>query len=194
MSKEYNSEKLSRRSIRVRGYDYSLPGYYFVTLVAKNRECIFGMVEGNQIRINEIGELVVICWLKISSHFDNTNLDEFVLMPNHLHGIVVIEEPHGRGEASHMIDLETKDQDFGDASPQHPIGTPPGSIGAIIQNFKSISTRKVNSLYFEPGNKIWQRNYYERIIRNDRELNTIRQYIRDNPLNWELDKENPTYM
>ena len=77
------------------------------------------------------------------------------------------------------------------ASPLRPRGTQPGSLGAIIQNFKSVSTRMVNKRYFEPGNKIWQRDYYERIIRNERELNDIRQYIRDNPLNWDLDSENP---
>ena len=194
MSKGYNSEKRSRRSIRLKGYDYSQPGAYFVTLVSKNRECIFGRVEQNHIRHNEISELVVNCWLSISDHFDNTELDEFVLMPNHLHGIIFIHEGLGKGEASPEGSSNWTAILPGDASLQQPIGTQSGSLSAIIQNFKSISTRKVNRLCFEPGNKIWQRNYYERIMRNERELNATREYVRDNPLNWELDKENPTNM
>ena len=192
MSKGYHSEKRSRSSIRLKGFDYSQPGAYFVTLVSKNRNCIFGRIEGNHIRLNEIGELVVNCWLSIPKYFDITILDEFVLMPNHLHSIIFIHEALGKGEASPGIIAMLFNDPSGDASPLQEMGTQSGSLSAIIQNFKSISTRKVNRLYFEPGNKIWQRNYYERIIRNERELNATRAYILDNPLNWELDKENPT--
>ena len=181
-----------RQSIRLKGYDYSQPGTYFVTLVAQNRERIFGTVEGNQIRLNKIGELVANCWLSIPKYFDIARLDEYVLMPNHFHGIINIDESYGKGEASLGIITSPIESISGDASPLQPRGTQSRSLGAIIQNFKSVSTRKANRLYFEPGNKIWQRNYYERIIRNDRELNAIREYILDNPLNWALDKENPT--
>ena len=184
----------NRHSIRLKGFDYSYPGVYFLTLVAHKRECLFGEIEDSQMKLSGTGKLLDECWNRIPIFFPNTNLDEYIIMPNHLHGIIIIEEAHGRGEASVTSNLETTDQYLEDASPQSPIGTRPGSLGAIIQNFKSVSTRKVNRLYFEPGNKIWQRNYYERIIRNDRELNAIRRYIRDNPLNWDLDKENPTNM
>lgn len=187
----YDPDKYHRQSIRLKGYDYSLQGGYFVTLVAKDRECNFGMIEGSQIRLNKIGELVILCWLRIPNHFGNTKLDEYVLMPNHFHGIIIIEEAQGKGEASRLINSGGKISFPMDASPQRLIGTQPGSIGAIVQNFKSVSTCRVNKIYIEPGNKIWQRNYFERIIRNERELNAIRQYIRDNPLKWELDKENP---
>ena len=194
MTKGYNSEKHHRRSIRVKRYDYSQPGAYFVTLIAKNRKCIFGRVEGNHIRLNEIGELVVNCWLRIPNHFGKkTNLDDFVLMPNHLHGIIFIYEALGKGEASPGIVTSPIESISGDASPLQPRGTQSRSLGAIIQNFKSISARQVNRLYFEPGNKIWQRNYYERIIRNEGELNAIREYILDNPINWEQDQENPKH-
>ena len=134
---------------------------------------------------------MVNCWLNIPKNFDNTSLDEFVLMPNHLLGIIFIHEARGKGEASPERQSNGTVIKPGDASPLHAEGTIPGSVGAIIQNFKSVSTRKVNRLYFKPGNKIWQRNYYERIIRNERELNAIRKYIHDNPYNWGLDKENP---
>jgi putative transposase len=112
-------------------------------------------------------------------------------MPNHLHGIILITESSGKGEAfPEKISSSQKDS-AGNASPLRPRGTESGSLGSIIQNFKSVSTRKVNKIYYERGNKIWQRNYFERIIRNEAELNAIRQYIRDNPLNWEKDQENP---
>jgi REP element-mobilizing transposase RayT len=192
MSKGYNSEKHHRRSIRVKRYDYSQPGAYFVTLVTQNRVCLFCDVEGSQIQPNEIGELIMKCWLRIPNHFSKTNLDDFVLMPNHLHGIIFIYEALGKGEASPGIVTNSIESISGDASPLQPRETQSRSLGAIIQNFKSVSTRQVNRLYFEPGNKIWQRNYYERIIRNERELDAICQYIHDNPLNWALDKENPT--
>ena len=114
---EIDPDKHNRRSIRLKGYDYSQPGTYFVTLVAKNRDSIFGTVEGNQIRLNEIGELVVNCWLGIFDYFDNTNLDEFVLMPNHLHGIKFIHEALGKGEASPGIIASPNESISGDASP-----------------------------------------------------------------------------
>ena len=104
-------------------------------------------------------------------------------MPNHLHGIILVHESVGKGEAFAVTIPSMVDTRSVNASPQRPKGTRPGSLGAIIQNFKSTSTRMVNKKYSESGNKLWQRNYHERIIRNDRELNAIRQYIRDNPLN-----------
>jgi REP element-mobilizing transposase RayT len=187
----FNPDKPNRRSNRLKGYDYSLPGGYFVTIVAQDRKTIFGRVVDGQIEQNDIGKLVQSCWLRIPEHFSYCRLDEHIIMPNHLHGIILIREAIGSGEAFVKDIPEMVDSRSANASPRHPEGTQSGSLGAIIQNFKSINTRKVNSLYFEPGNRIWQRNYYERIIRNERELNAIRQYILDNPLNWELDEENP---
>jgi REP element-mobilizing transposase RayT len=187
----YDPDKHRRRSIRREGYDYSLPGAYFVTLISYGRMCLFGEIKDGELRQSDIGKLVYDCWLGITDHFDNTKLDEYVIMPNHLHGIIIILDPYGKGEAS--LDKPTIGSAMisGDASPLQPKGTQPGSIGAIIQNFKSVTTRKVNRLHFEPGYKIWQKNYYERIIRNEGELNATRRYILDNPLNWEQDQENP---
>jgi putative transposase len=129
--------------------------------------------------------------MRIPNDFDRTTLDDFVIMPNHLHGIIFVHEALGKGEAFAGIELNKVEAVSANASPLRPVGTQPGSLSAIIQNFKSISTRLVNNRFFESGNQIWQRNYYERTIRNDRELNAIRQYIRDNPLNWDQDDENP---
>lgn len=187
----YDPERSHRRSIRLKRYDYSLPGTYFVTLISHGRVCLFGDIEDGKINLNSIGKLVVECWLSIPKNFSNARLDELILMPNHLHGIIIICDSLGKGEAFAEIFKSTVDTNLVNASPLRPIGTQQGSLGAIIQNFKSVSTRMVNQKYFEAGNKIWQRNYFERIIRNDRELNAIRQYIRDNPNNWKLDRENP---
>jgi REP element-mobilizing transposase RayT len=176
------------------GYDYSLPGAYFVTLLSYRRACLFGQIKEEIFRQSDIGKLINDCWLRIPNYFNDIGLDDYVLMPNHLHGIILIHESVGKGEAFADLVSTILRIVSANASPQRPKGTQPGSLGAIIQNFKSISTRMVNKKYFESGNKLWQRNYHERIIRNDRELNAIRQYIRDNPLNWELDKKNPTNM
>ena len=184
----YDPEKHHRRSIRMKGYDYSQPQAYFVTLLFHSRTCIFGEIKEGINRQSDIGKLVIDCWLRIPNYFNDIGLDEHVLMPNHLHGIILIQDSIGKGEASLGIKINPVDSISGDASPLRPKGTRPGSLGAIIQNFKSVSTRMVNKKYFESGNNLWQRNYHERIIRNDRELNAIRQYIRDKPLNWELDK------
>jgi putative transposase len=187
----HDPEKHHRQSIRMKGYDYTLPGAYFVTIVSLRRMCLFGGIENGTIIQSDIGRIVNECWYRIPNCFEDIELDEFVLMPNHLHGLVLIYEALGKGEAFAESNLDQNDNKLANASPLQPKGTRKGSLSAVIQNFKSISTRLVNKKYFTPGNKIWQRNYYERIIRNDREFSAIRQYIHDNPLNWEMDQENP---
>ena len=109
-------------------------------------------------------------------------------MPNHLHGIIMIGVD-GKGKASAEHGVANAKISSADALPLHPIGTISGSLGAIVQNFKSTSSRRINTLRDTPGAKLWQRNYFERVVRNDRELNAIRQYIIANPLNWESDRE-----
>jgi putative transposase len=184
----YEPEKHHRRSIRLKGYDYSLPGAYFVTLLCYRRRRLFGEINAGIIKHSEIGKAIHDCWLNVSEHFNFVTLDEFIIMPNHLHGIIFIKESGGKGEAFDSdLDVLTSTN----ALRLRQVGTQPGSLNAIIQNFKSVSTRLLNKQFFEPENRIWQRDYYERIIRNERELNAIRQYVRDNSLNWEVDKEYP---
>jgi REP element-mobilizing transposase RayT len=187
----YDPEKHHRGSIRIKGYDYALPGAYFVTLLCSGRSCYFGEIVEGKTRQTKIGNLVHQCWMRIPNYFDCVRLDEFILMPNHLHGIIFIYDSLGKGEAFAKFNSNIHDSISANASPLRQIGTQPGSLEAIIQNFKSVSTRLVNTKHFKPGHKIWQRNYYERIIRNERELNAIRQYILDNPLNWEVKNDNP---
>jgi REP element-mobilizing transposase RayT len=184
-------EQQHRKSIRMKGYDHSLPGAYFVTILSKRRASIFGNVVKGDVILSSIGLVVQDCWNNIPINSSIITLDDFVLMPNHLHGILIILKSDSKGEAFSKIGSTIETSLLENASPLRPRGTQSGSLGSIIQNFKSVSTRLVNRRFFEPGNKIWQRNYYERIIRNDRELNAVRQYIRNNPVFWDEDDENP---
>ena len=185
----FDPEKHHRRSIRLEGYDYTLPGVYFVSMISYRRVCIFGEIAKGMVEFSLVGDLVNNCWLSIPNHFESTTLDEYVLMPNHLHGIIFINESPGKGKAFAKDNIDNDDSLLANALPLRQFGTQSGSLNAIVQNFNSVSTRLVNKSYYKTGNKIWQRNYYERIIRNERELNAIRQYICDNPLNWERDEE-----
>ncbi len=184
-----------RRSIRLPGYDYASAGTYFVTLCTHNRADLFGDVVDDAMRLNACGEIVTAVWLATAKHFDVV-LDAFVVMPNHFHAIVHIlgdDVTHGRGEASPPSLYRARAD--GDASPlqigANARGAAPRSLGAIIQNFKSVSARKMNQAVCASSSPVWQRNYYEHIVRNDRELNAIRKYIEDNPMRWALDRDNP---
>jgi putative transposase len=203
-----------RRSIRLKNYDYSQPGAYFVTLVTQNRANLFGEIADGVMRLNDLGEIVRSTWLRLQDFFSIYH-DEWLIMPNHLHAIIWIFDPGGTGEAStqwNWVDASPQRLIAGESSPQRliasdsspqrliasesspqrqPIGTRSGSLGAIIQNFKSISTRKINQAQHSPGTPTWQRNYYEHITRNQAELERIRQYIADNPRHWAENEENP---
>lgn len=175
-----------RRSIRLKGYDYSSPGSYFVTLVTKDRRNLFGKLNNGQMYLNPIGNCAAGVLMTLPKHF-NVKIDSWIIMPDHLHCILEISST---GEASkEMRNLRGFDACL-NASPPRPIGTSHGSLGAIIQNYKSISTRRINSMLHTPGNHIWQRNYYEHIIRDERDRQAIAEYIVNNPRNWAADREN----
>jgi putative transposase len=176
-----------RRSIRLKGYNYTQPGSYFVTIVTKNREHIFGEIIMGKIHFNLYGRTIMKYWQEIPRNFSNAELDIWTIMPNHIHGIIIIHPNLSTGEASHY-----KASDIDDASPQQqrPTGTNPQSLAAMIQNFKSISTRRINRFRRTPGVPLWQRDYWERIIRDERELNQVREYIQNNPLQWPRKQEN----
>jgi len=180
----------NRRSIRLQGYDYSRAGAYFVTICAQNRECLFGEITDGEMVLNDAGMMIQTVWDQLPMRFSNTELAGFVVMPNHIHGIVFLGR---RGESCiRPISLNHNKGDHKD----RPYGTLPDTLGRIIQAFKSIATHEyihgVKQLGWPPfPGKIWQRNYYEHIIRNDNEFNRIREYIANNPMQWELDRENP---
>jgi REP element-mobilizing transposase RayT len=181
----HDLNKRHRRSIRLKGYDYTQPGAYFVTICTQDRACLFGEVVDGQMRLNEFGEIVRECWLAIPDHFSHTVLDEFVIMPNHVHGIISIVDASTDVTvvvgATHASPLRIR-----------PRGPERKSIGAIVGSFKSATTKRINGPRGTPGVPVWQRNYYEHIIRNQESLNRIRQYILDNPQRWSSDRENPS--
>ncbi|MBI5484397.1 MAG: transposase [Deltaproteobacteria bacterium] len=201
MKETYNPDIHHRRSIRLREYDYRNAGAYFVTICVFQRECLFGEVVDGEMRLNGLGLAAEACWQAITNHFPNVQLDEFVIMPNHFHGIMDIIGPVGAKQGSSaspgfgdngIIDGDSCKGEAGEAfaSPLRD-GTVSGSLGAILQNFKSVSTRKINKMRDNPGCPVWQRNYYEHVVRDETDLANIRKYIANNPLKWDLDENNP---
>ncbi len=196
----YNPHVHNRKSIRLKGYDYTQLGYYYVTICVQNRECLLGSVKDSLAELNKFGKIVDQKWNNIPKHFSNTTLDEYIIMPNHIHGIIgiVVGAKHFSQKDNRNLKIVKKIEYEGDdensnknASPlPHPNGTKPGSLSLIIQNLSSITTRKINQIRETNKMKLWQRNYFDRIIRNGDELIRIRKYIRENPLRWEIDEEN----
>ncbi|WNZ26256.1 transposase [Leptolyngbya sp. NK1-12] len=193
MPSHYDPQKHHRRSIRLKGYDYTTAGAYFITLCTHQRECLFGTIEDGQMQLSLLGQIVQSCWLRLPQHFQSVELDAFVVMPNHVHGIIWLGGMDCRGEAFAPRLIASSQDIHTNASPPPKDGTQPGSIGAIVQNFKSVSTRRINQLRKTAGRPVWQRNYYERIIRDQRALQNIRRYIQNNPLSWWQDQLHPNH-
>ncbi len=165
----------NRKSIRMENYDYSQFGGYFVTICTHEKKCIFGSILGEKMHSNEYGSIVSEVWNSIPNHFDNVELDQFVVMPNHVHGIIFINKS-----------IETRH-----AMPLRKFGKPiPSSLSTIVGSFKSAVSKSMH-VHGYNDRKIWHRNYYEHIIRHEKELNEIRKYISNNPMQWAMDKENP---
>ncbi len=162
-----------RRSIRLKGYDYTQPGAYFVTLLAYQRQCLFCKITNGQVSISPIGQILQDQWLKLPDYFPFLALGTFVIMPNHLHGILILKSV-SKEQAPH----QQTDEGSG------PKGTQPGSVGAILQTYKSVCTRRARQY---ADIRIWQPNYYEHIIRTEEEWERIHQYILANPVNWVRD-------
>jgi REP-associated tyrosine transposase len=191
----FDPDKHRHRSLRLKGYDCAEPGAYFVTICTRDRACLFGHVMNGEMHLNEAGEIAQRCWEEIPRHFPHTVLDAMIVMPNHIHGVIVITESC-RGEASNVPLHVPKTTWRSDASPlrQRPNGTKPGSLSAIVQNFKSVTTKRINQMRGAPGTLLWQRNYYEHVVRNEAELMAIREYIQANPSLWDDDENNPAFV
>ena len=171
-----NNPPPRRRSLRLEGFDYSKEGAYFVTICTRNGECLFGDVVNGKMRLNELGRMVQTVWDGLPERFPI--LDAFVVMPNHVHGILVLV---GAGLALSQ----------GGAASSAPTRSASTTLGTVVRAFKSISAIGVNRLLSRTGQSLWQRSYYEHIIRDEESLNRIREYIGTNPLRWQLDWENP---
>ncbi|MBT3617511.1 MAG: hypothetical protein HOD97_05730 [Candidatus Marinimicrobia bacterium] len=159
------SMKGKRKHIRLADYDYSQSGIYFVTICSQIRECIFGEITNGNMKLNLIGNIAYRCWEGIEKHYTSVNLFDFVVMPNHVHGMVGLNSTQFK----------------------NPV------LGDIVGKYKAAVTREINKrrgeIYRAPT-KVWQRNYYEHIIRNETAFERITEYIRSNPSNWKQDKEN----
>jgi len=172
MPLETDSALHRRRSRRLKGYDYSQAGTYFVTICTHNRECTFGHILDGEMVLNDAGRMVQAVWDELAGRFSGLELDTFTVMPNHVHGIIVsvgalLAAPSPQGRAS-----------------------PAPTLGDVMRAFKSLSAIRVNRMAMRTGS-LWQRNYYEHVIRDESDLNRIRQYIRDNPACWAEDEDNP---
>ena len=187
----YNHEKHRRRSIRLRGYDYSSPGKYFVTICAQNRKCLYGEVINGEMKLNDAGRMVEKWWLELANKFPLVDIDEHVTMPNHFHGIIVIVDRREREKGLYHAG-KTNDQ-IAHAMASVPEKSAP--LPEIVQWFKTMTTNEYIRGVKELGwarfdRKLWQRNYYEHTIFSLRALKNIRQYIRANPLMWPYDRDN----
>ena len=164
-----------RNTLRLQGFDYTQLGAYFVTICTRNRECFLGEVGNGKMRLNDAGRLVKTVWDELPRHYPHIQLDAYIIMPNHVHGIVWLT----RGAGLKPAPTNTNDDKARHGLPE------------IVRAFKTFSARRINSLRRTVGTPLWQRNYYEHVIRNDESLNRIRQYIMDNPSRWDEDPENP---
>ena len=164
-----------RLSLRLKDYDYASPGAYFVTICTKDRSLLFGDIIEGDIRLTDFGRIVHQEWQISAKIRREIALDAFVLMPNHVHGIIFINE-----------------SDVG-ATGGSPVRSGPRqhSLASFLSGFKSATTKRINDLRQSPGAPVWQRNYYEHVIRNEQSLQRIREYIGNNPARWDFDRENP---
>jgi putative transposase len=165
---KYGPEKHHRRSIRLKGFDYSRSAVYFVTICVQNRECLFGTISQNQMLLNDAGEMVSTEWLALPSRFPSVILDEFIVMPNHFHGIIYISP---------------------DSIDRLKLGKIIGAFKSIVNNNYITGVKTKDWEHF--NQRLWQRNYYEHIVRDDAALQKIQEYIRDNPSTWQTDSLHP---
>jgi REP element-mobilizing transposase RayT len=152
-----------RRSVRAPAYDYATPGAYYITVVTENRVCLFGAVQDDRFVADPAGAVVARIWHELPGRFPSLDLDRFVVMPNHVHGVLWLTETSVAQRVS---------------------------LSAAVGAFKSLAAREINALIGRTGS-VWQRGYYERVVRNEAELTAIRRYIDQNPPRWALDAENP---
>ncbi len=170
------SAQPQRRSTRLQGYDYASSGYYFVTLCTEGRRCVFGDVEDDTMVFTELGRIADEEWLASAGLRREVELDEYVVMPNHLHGLVLFKPQVPRPEGEPTTTGRQR---------------PKRSLGSFMAGYKATVTGRVNRLRSTPGERLWQRNYWDHVVRSERALDAIRRYIDKNPARWSLDRYHP---
>lgn len=186
----YDPTRHHRRSIRLRHFDYSSPGVYFVTIVVRRRLCLWGEIADGEMRLNDAGMMVAQQWQNLAERFPFCEPSTFVVMPNHFHGLLIFKPLPLEGETS-----TSQPPDF--RSVRSPAGTLKDSLGRVMQAFKSLTTNEyiqgVRQRGWPPYEKqVWLRNYWERIVRDEREWRKAHEYIEQNPARWQLDKYHPS--
>jgi putative transposase len=185
----YARGRQGRRSIRLPGYDYTSPGAYFVTICVRGRECLLGEIVDGEMRLNEWGRIAAESWQWLGQQYPYVSLDAWVIMPNHMHGIIVIHEDD-------TVHADGGSRDDSRIAPTRIAPTIAAvkkrkPLGRLVGAFKTVSTKHINQLRDMPGVPFWQRNYWEHIVRNDTSLNRIREYIQNNPARWIEDQLHP---
>lgn len=195
---KFHPEIHHRRSIRLQGYDYTQAGAYFVTVCSQNRECLFGKIENAEMRLNAAGNMIESTWNEIPGNYPGIDIAEFIVMPNHIHGIIVIVGATSRGCPPHVCPetghaREQQGQARGPAPTETRLSLPD-----VVHRFKTLTTKRyadgVKQWSWPPfQGRLWQRNYWEHVIRNESDLARIREYIQNNPTQWALDRLNPLH-
>ncbi len=202
---KYNSDIHHRRSIRLKGHDYSREGLYFITICTQNQLCLFGEIEKGEMILNDAAIMIKTVWHEIPEYYDEFNVHECVVMPNHVHGIIQIisnPKPVGAGPRACPVCCPTRARPVNELQPQTNVqptkGQPRGvaptmSLSDIVHRFKTLTTKRYtdgvnNNNWPRFNKKLWQRNYYEHIIRDEKSYYQISEYIQTNPLKWQDDK------
>ncbi len=190
----YDPNKHHRRSIRLEGYNYSEAGVYFITCCTKNREAALGVIRDDQVELSPLGKIVSRTWQDLPIRFPTVQLGAFVVMPNHIHGIIELTNTGVNVGAGLAPALDPANKTANRATARvAPTNRP--QLGDVIRVFKSLSTMQwlhyLQQNDLDAVGKFWQRNYYEHIVRDEDDLNRIREYIVTNPIRWSLDNENP---
>lgn len=190
----YDPQRHHRRSIRLTGHDYAQAGPYFVTICTQDRTCWFGEVADGIMHLNEAGRVAAAIWSDLPARFPGVATDAYVVMPNHIHGIIRIDVDAAEEGASNRAPTNDGPNPAGaqsiapDIAP-HDIPTHAPTLGAVVRAFKAVSARTIRQTI--APRFAWQRNYYEHIIRDEESLNCVCQYIAENPARWPFDRENP---
>ncbi len=193
----YEVERVRRRSLRLPAYDYAQAGAYFITICTRNRERVLGEVVDGRMRPNEFGDLAGHTWEGLPRHYPGVRLDAWVVMPNHLHGILMLDD--AGSERVQRVDsipdhTGVRGEEVVGGAPRAGLKPAPTSrhgVPEIVRGFKTFSARRINVLRGTVGVPFWQRGYFEHVVRDQSGLDRIRRYIEENPLRWDIDPENP---